>query len=622
MKLKPVITLFLLLALAVKLHAQCATTISSYPFTEDFESSNGGWTDGGTSSDWAWGTPAKTVISGAASGNKCWITGGLNNSAYNNGENSYLTSPCFDFSALVNPKLSVSVFWETEKRFDGANLQYSTDGGAVWQILGAVGGSSCTSSNWYNNGAITYLGDAGWSGNIQSTSGSCQGGSGSGVWLAATQDLSFLAGQSKVIFRFHFGAGTTCNNFDGFAMDMFSIAEAPTGPADFTYTCGVSKTVSFMSSVSGCPSSYAWDFGDPGSGSNNMSSSANPLHQFSGTGLFTVNLIVSYPSAPQSTVTHQVEIIDANIVTNNTILCHGNTTGSLTAVATGSAGPYIYVWNTSPVQYSATISGLAAGTYTVTVSTATSCPVTNTVTLTEPGSLQVTPTVTDALCGKANGAINAVVTGGTSPYQYSWSTGSSASAINNLSPATYSVQLTDKNSCTASANNIVVANKNKNVPVSLGSNLYVCPGQTLILNPGHFSSYRWQDNSTNPTYTVTGAGLYSVQVTDADGCTGNASAQVTEDCGDIYFPAAFTPNGDTKNDLFGAFGNIAAIQHYSLKVFDRWGELIFVSSDPATRWDGTLKGKKFNSGSFVWFATYIRSGRFNQEQHGTVTLIR
>ena len=59
-----------------KSYAQCATPISFFPYTEGFETTNGGWTPGGTGSDWAWGTPTKPVITGAGSGTKCWVIGG------------------------------------------------------------------------------------------------------------------------------------------------------------------------------------------------------------------------------------------------------------------------------------------------------------------------------------------------------------------------------------------------------------------------------------------------------------------------------------------------------------------------------------------------------------------
>ncbi|MBK7963972.1 MAG: hypothetical protein IPK10_00730 [Bacteroidetes bacterium] len=65
------------------LYSQCVTT---FPFVEDFEAGPSGWVSGGTNSDWAWGTPSKIRITGAGSGNSCWISGGLSNLTYNGGE--------------------------------------------------------------------------------------------------------------------------------------------------------------------------------------------------------------------------------------------------------------------------------------------------------------------------------------------------------------------------------------------------------------------------------------------------------------------------------------------------------------------------------------------------------
>src|SRR6478736_2997677 len=130
--------------------AQCGTPISVFPYTEGFEATNGGWTPGGTASDWAWGTPSKPVITGAATGTKCWITGGLTGSSYNNGEASWLQSPCFDFTSLQYPYISINVFWEMERRFDGANLQYSTNLGASWTNVGSVSDpANCLNDQWF-----------------------------------------------------------------------------------------------------------------------------------------------------------------------------------------------------------------------------------------------------------------------------------------------------------------------------------------------------------------------------------------------------------------------------------------------------------------------------------------
>ncbi|HRI22160.1 MAG TPA: hypothetical protein PLA68_14455, partial [Panacibacter sp.] len=118
--------------------AQCTVTVSNFPYSENFETSNGNWVSGGTGADWAWGTPVKKTINTAGSGLKCWITGGLNKTAYNPGQNSWLKSPCFNFSNLKDPYIKFKVFWETAAIVDGANLQYSTDNGATWLLAGST----------------------------------------------------------------------------------------------------------------------------------------------------------------------------------------------------------------------------------------------------------------------------------------------------------------------------------------------------------------------------------------------------------------------------------------------------------------------------------------------------
>ncbi|RYY65919.1 MAG: hypothetical protein EOO13_16520, partial [Chitinophagaceae bacterium] len=227
----------------------CSLNVASYPYIENFENNDGTWAAFGTSSDWFWGIPGKAVMSSAGEGLKSWFTGGNRFVGYSNGENAWILSPCFDFSSLSNPEISFKVLWETEQRFDGANLQYSLDNGNSWVIVGGLQqNNSCVSVNWYNTNSVTYLGNArGWSGNIQPTSGSCLGGNGSGGWLDARHTLINLAGEPSVRFRFLFGAGTTCNNFDGFGVDDIRIADAapPNSPLQVETSCINTRTVKF-----------------------------------------------------------------------------------------------------------------------------------------------------------------------------------------------------------------------------------------------------------------------------------------------------------------------------------------------------------------------------------------
>jgi hypothetical protein len=127
--------------------------ITSYPYLENFEANDGGFYDGGFMSSWQYGTPAAAHINKAASGTKAWksnLTG-----KYNNLENSYLYSPCYDISQLSNPTLSFSMAQDLENcgnvLCDGAYLEYSFDG-TIWNKLGAPG----QGYNWYDSSFVIW----------------------------------------------------------------------------------------------------------------------------------------------------------------------------------------------------------------------------------------------------------------------------------------------------------------------------------------------------------------------------------------------------------------------------------------------------------------------------------
>lgn len=602
---------------------QCGTPISTFPYNEGFELNDGGWITGGTASDWAWGTPAKPVITGAANGSKCWVTAGLTGSTYNNGENSWLQSPCFDFTTLVYPRVSFSILWETERRFDGASFEYSTNNGATWNLIGSVNDNSCTAANWYNNAAVTYLGNTnGWSGNIQSTAGSCLGGNGSGNWLTAWHDLSFLAGQPAVIFRFRFAAGLTCNNYDGFAIDDVVIGEAPANTGDFTYACTGNRNVNFTSSASPCVTSYAWDFGDPASGASNTSTLQNPGHVFSAAGTYTVKLTIDFETGATIIQLHDIEILDVVINQLIPLNCNGDMNAAIVAIVNGGTGSYNYSWNTVPPQTTFDLNNIGAGSYTVQVSSPTACPTSATYIVTEPAALTISTIIRDAGCNLNNGSISATVNGGTSPYIYTWSNGGNGPVISNLSSGTYSLDILDNNGCTASAPNLVVKNVNSSVTVSLGPDSTVCTIKGFELKPGSYASYLWQDNSTSSTFKVTSTGTYWVTVGNGQGCVATDTVRITVDCSDLYFPGAFTPNGDSRNDQFGPIGSqVPNIRSFDLRVFDRYGQIIFTSKDPYKKWDGTRYGKACDMGAYAWYAIYTLAGKGSDQQSGAVLLI-
>lgn len=123
--------------------------ITTYPYLEGYESNNGYWYTGGIVSSWEWGAPANTIIDKAANGNNAWVTS--LNGDYNNSEQSYLYSPCFDLSSLTQPVFSFSHIFRTEDDCDCDMhwVEYSLDD-VTWIKLGNETGGT----NWYDHALL------------------------------------------------------------------------------------------------------------------------------------------------------------------------------------------------------------------------------------------------------------------------------------------------------------------------------------------------------------------------------------------------------------------------------------------------------------------------------------
>ncbi|MBK7148246.1 MAG: PKD domain-containing protein [Bacteroidetes bacterium] len=336
--------LFSFLFFLTDVRCQC---INTFPFTEDFEANNGAWAAYGAGIDWEWGTPTKSVISGAFSGNNCWVAGTLNTSFYTYGERSYIQSPCFDFGSLSYPIVSFAVFWECERGFDGANFQSSIDGGTTWQNVGAANEPvNCMNANWFNTANINNLSGLvtnreGWSGNIQPSFGSCVGGNGSGGWLIAKHCLFNLAGEPSVLFRFTFGAGTQCNNYDGFAIDDFSVAEAPANAATIAVNCVGNNTFACSATVNQCPDGTLWNFGD-----GTTASGITASHTYSSPGSYTITFSASGPCNAPAIVSQQVEVISVSVGSLPSSCAVPDGQAFVTNPQTG----FSYEWNSTPPQ--------------------------------------------------------------------------------------------------------------------------------------------------------------------------------------------------------------------------------------------------------------------------------
>ncbi|MFN8288301.1 MAG: gliding motility-associated C-terminal domain-containing protein [Chitinophagales bacterium] len=620
--------LFFLFTTGLSAYSQCVTT---YPYSQDFELNNGNWTAGGSVSDWAWGTPTKAVISQAASGTKCWIVGGLSNSSYNLGESSFVQSPCFDFTNLQHPYISFNIFWESERGYDGTNLQYSTNGGTAWQNVGSSSDvSDCMTQNWFNTASINFLNGLatpkeGWSGNIQSTSGGCQGGSGSGGWVLAKHCLSGLGGNSNVIFRFTFGAGTSCNDFDGVAFDDVFIGEAPTPNVDYSFTCQGNNNVSFSATSDLCPDQLQWNFDDPNSGTNNTAGGLNVSHTFSAGGTYNVSFSAGGPCNPAGVVIKTIEVVAVQADVKD-VSCAGATDGYAYVLPQAGGSPLAFNWSTTPTQFTDTAFNLAEGTYTVTVTPSTGCAGTATVIVNQAPPTPISITFGADTCDRGTGVLTAN-TSASGP-NYLWSNGATTNTINNLTTGSYSVTVTDANSCSSSATAQVPYTSGISISFTQVTNVScfeTADGQIEVaVNGGQTPyTYQWSNQQGAASIGALAPGKYVVTVTDAGGCsTSDSTTLEKQQCPSyIYFPTGFSPNGDGANETFKPKYSID-LKSYQVRIYNRWGELIYTSEDVNEGWDGVYKGIPQALGVYVWVSDYSFMDGKKHTMAGNLTLLR
>jgi len=139
-------------------------------------------------------------------------------------------------------------------------------------------------------------------------------------------------------------------------------------------------------------------------------------------------------------------------------------------------------------------------------------------------------------------------------------------------------------------------------------------------------AYVWDNNPLLAKDTVTGLmeGNHSVAITDSNGCStiGNVNIGISGVCNEVYFPNAFSPNGDRNNDFFGPIGNVLAVSNYFLAIYNRFGQIIFSTNNPLIKWDGTYNGKKLDTGTYIFQASYTYNGRIKKSKHGSLIIVR
>ena len=218
--------------------------------------------------------------------------------------------------------------------------------------------------------------------------------------------------------------------------------------------------------------------------------------------------------------------------TNTPVKCFGGNDGSATVTASGATAPYTYKWSNGAT--TASISGLTAGEYGVTVTDANGCVKTATVKVDQPATLLTLTTATSPVkCfDGADGSASVVASGGGTTYTYSWNTGATTAAITGLRAGEYGVTVTDNNGCVKISpvkvdqpSRLMLTTKNTPVKCFAGND-----GSATVTASGATApyTYKWSNGATTPTASGLTAGDYQVTVTDNNGCVKTATIKVDQ----------------------------------------------------------------------------------------------
>jgi len=212
------------------------------------------------------------------------------------------------------------------------------------------------------------------------------------------------------------------------------------------------------------------------------------------------------------------------------VTCFGSSDGTISANLTGGTGALNYIWSNG--ETTQVISGLSAGSYSVTVTDNVGCFDEINTSLTEPLELLTTLTTNDAACGSTNGTASVSETGGTPLYYYLWSNGATISTASGLNGGSIGVTVSDNNGCTA-LNNGFINNPIPSITVSNDIELN-CNGD----NSGSASVsasagvtpylYEWSNGNNSNSITNLTANAYNVTVTDNNGCAQTGTVNISE----------------------------------------------------------------------------------------------
>ena len=299
-------------------------------------------------------------------------------------------------------------------------------------------------------------------------------------------------------------------------------------------------------------------------------------------------------------------------------LCAGKTLTLMPVPLPPASDSITYLWQDGVTTTDSFVVSVA-GQYSV-VETNQCGTATNQITITSSPLPTVSLDSVPMLCDSSSVTLDTIET---DVLSYRWNNGATDTSISINRSGTYTV--TVSNNCGTASSSVSV--KIMTSPVKPFHNMAIdtCSGSMVMLDAQNAGrQYLWSGGQTTEAITVD-AGTYYVTISDSGQCPIKDTVYVLyRDCPHcrVLAPSAFSPNGDGKNDLFKpAFE--CGVDFYTLKVYNRWGEMIFESNDPTQGWDGLFRALPQPVGVYQYYVHYKDSGDTLEKTYtGNVTLLR
>ena len=623
-------------------------------------------------------TAVPTILGGTYS----WAPGGNNTPSITVSPNAnasytvtYSTIACGTANATstvtVNPLPAVAL--TVENPLCGANttgvILVNASGGAapyLYSLNGAVGqlpdSFTTLTPGFYsvavqdangcsNADTISILSSTPVSVTLAAASGACGGNNGQIIATAT-------GGQAPYQYSLNAAAYQPSNTFSNLAPGFYTVLVADATGCTATDTTTLPQGVPISVTIS---SDSVKCFGGAEGTVTASATGGLPPYQYSlnggayqvsnsftviiGTYTITVKDQTGCTATTASVTVYQPTPLAFDSIITTAVKCPGDKNGTIRVYASGGTQPYNYSCTQDFVnfEYATGISiiGLDTGFYHVVLSDDNGCTLTDTARVPNavPDFYTITTDTTSCYGSQYHdGAIH--ITGlplRNAGFRYSIDgTNFQTTEFDSLTAGLYNITAQDTNGCTTDIANVVVPEPLQGYASVLPGDTTLKLGQSIQLATSFWpypssvvNSYGWTPlpglsciDCANPVLTsYARENTYTVTVTYNGRCTADASITVIVlDNPEVFIPNSFTPNGDGNNDLFLVYGeNIKTIE---LKIFNRWGELVFETKNQFQGWDGTYKGQLQNPAVFSYETTITLLDDKQVFRKGTITLVR